>query len=98
MHPRIFGTAVALAAALSTPVVLYAATDDAPDAEALYQQNCTSCHGAEVYTRPDRKIDSLDALKTQVRMCEQNLNLTWFDDQIDSVAGLLNQRYYKFGD
>lgn len=66
------------------------------DAEALYDKNCTSCHGTEVFTRADRKITSLDALHGQVRMCEQNLGLTWFDDQISAVTNLLNDRYYKF--
>jgi cytochrome c5 len=70
----------------------------APDAHALYQDNCTSCHGSEIYTRPDRKVTSKDALDTQVRMCEQNLGLKWFDDEVGSVATLLNQEYYKFGD
>ena len=69
---------------------------DEPNAEALYQDNCTKCHSSEIYTRPDRRIQSLDALKAQVRMCEQNLELKWFDDQVDSVVSLLNDRFYKF--
>jgi len=69
-----------------------------PDAHELYTENCTQCHGTEVYTRADRKVSSKDALETQVRMCEQNLGLKWFDDEIDSVATLLNKEYYKFGD
>ncbi len=31
-------------------------------------------------------------------MCEQNLGLKWFDDEVNSVATLLNKEYYKFGD
>jgi hypothetical protein len=88
-----------LAAGLGTAALLAgppAAAD--VDAHALYEENCTKCHGPEVYTRADRKIDSMAALKTQVRMCEQNLGLTWFDDQIDAVATLLNDEYYKFGE
>ena len=68
------------------------------DAHALYTDNCTKCHGTEVYTRADRKVTSKGALDTQVRMCEQNLGLKWFDEEIDSVATLLNKEYYKFGD
>lgn len=70
--------------------------DDTVDAQALFDKNCTSCHGSEVYTRKDRRINSLDALHGQVRMCEQNLGLTWFDDQVDAVTALLNRDYYKF--
>lgn len=73
-----------------------AQADDTVDAKALFDQNCTSCHGSEVYTREDRRINSLDALHGQVRMCEQNLGLTWFDDQVDAVTALLNREYYNF--
>jgi cytochrome c5 len=89
--------AAVLSAALAASISLNAAAE-APDAHALYQDNCTSCHGSEVYTRADRKVTSKDALDTQVRMCEQNLGLKWFDDEVSSVAALLNQEYYKFGD
>lgn len=84
-----------LAAGLSLPL---AVTAETPDGHALYQENCTSCHGSEVFTRDDRKITSMDTLASQVRLCEQNLGLTWFDDEIDSVVTLLNQEYYHFSD
>ena len=74
------------------------AAAEAPDGHALYQDNCTKCHGSDVYTRADRKVTSKDGLDTQVRMCEQNLGLKWFDDEVDSVATLLDKDYYKFGD
>jgi len=78
------------------PAAAEPAASGSVDAQALYETNCTNCHGPEVYTRADRRIQSLDALHGQVRMCEQNLGLTWFDDQIDAVASLLNRKYYKF--
>jgi hypothetical protein len=87
-----------VAACVSLVLAVPASADDAADAEQLHQDNCLQCHGSEVYTRADRKVDSLSALKTQVRMCEQNLGLTWFDDQVDGVASLLNKEYYNFGD
>jgi mono/diheme cytochrome c family protein len=86
------------AAAIGLATALPVAADDAVDAHQLYQDNCLQCHGSEVYTRADRKITSLPALKSQVRMCEQNLGLTWFDEQIDGVASLLNKEFYKFGE
>lgn len=74
------------------------ANAETPDAHGLYSENCTQCHGTEVYTRADRKVTSREALDTQVRLCEQNLGLKWFDDQVESVATLLDKEYYKFGD
>jgi hypothetical protein len=69
---------------------------DSVDAQALVTDHCTRCHGSEIYTRENRRVTSLPALHTQVRMCEQNLGLTWFDNQIDAVANLLNTQFYKF--
>ncbi|TVQ87145.1 MAG: cytochrome c [Chromatiaceae bacterium] len=68
----------------------------ADDASALYEQNCVSCHGSEVFTRPDRRVQSLGGLASQVRMCEQNLGLQWFDEDVQAVVGLLNREYYHF--
>ncbi|MGD8914852.1 MAG: cytochrome c [Candidatus Thiodiazotropha sp.] len=62
----------------------------------LYKEHCVKCHDSEVYTRKNRRISSLQALHKQVRFCEQNLGLTWFDDQIEDTAAYLNQEYYNF--
>jgi cytochrome c553 len=69
---------------------------DTAKGKTLVEQNCVRCHGSEVYTRSDRRITTLPGLHKQVRRCEQMLGLTWFDDDIDNVAGHLNQRYYQF--
>jgi len=85
-----------LAAASLITAAVTTQANEAVDAPVLLEQNCTSCHGSEVYTREDRRVNSLDALHGQVRMCEQNLGLTWFDDQVEGVTALLNREYYKF--
>lgn len=84
----------------SLPLILLAlaapaAASASPDAQALYDDNCLRCHGPEVYTRADRKVSSLEGLHRQVQRCELALGLKWFDDEIGSVADLLNERYYK---
>ncbi|MEW8026136.1 MAG: cytochrome c [Candidatus Thiodiazotropha sp.] len=63
----------------------------------LIEEHCVRCHGSEVYTREDRRVTSLPGLHKQVRFCEQNLGLTWFDDQIKNTATYLNLEFYKFG-
>ncbi|MES9836908.1 MAG: cytochrome c [Candidatus Thiodiazotropha sp.] len=63
----------------------------------LTEKYCVRCHGSEVYTRENRRVTSLPGLHKQVRFCEQNLGLTWFDDQIENTATYLNLEYYKFG-
>lgn len=67
-----------------------------PDGKALVDQHCQGCHGAEIYTRADRKIQSPHDLRAQVQRCEQALNLTWFDEDVASVTAYLNQRFYQF--
>jgi cytochrome c553 len=88
-------TTYLLLSAMLVPV-LAVAEDKPADAQALIAKNCVSCHGSEVYTRADRRVQSLPALGKQVQMCEQNLGLRWFDDEINAVTALLNDKYYKF--
>lgn len=71
--------------------------------KALINKNCISCHassyggdGSEIYTRAFRKVESSQALLTQVRACNTNLNLKWFDDEELNAAAYLNKNYYKF--
>ena len=80
-------------------LILASANTQAGDPEKgkqLNDKHCVRCHGSEVYTRPDRRVNSLPGLHKQVRFCEQNLGLTWFDDDIDNTATYLNLEYYKF--
>ncbi|MCP4450195.1 MAG: cytochrome c, partial [Planctomycetes bacterium] len=35
-------------------------------------------------------------LTSQVQRCELSLGLKWFDEDVDDVAGYLNQQFYKF--
>ena len=69
---------------------------NAENGAALHAKNCVSCHGSEVYSRTDRRVTSRPGLTKQVRRCELALGLGWFDDQIDAVAGHLNDHYYHF--
>lgn len=69
----------------------------------LYEAQCTSCHvqmfggnGSKIHTRTDRKISSLSALGKQVRLCTNNLNISWYDDEIQDVIHHINTSYYKF--
>lgn len=77
---------------------------DTAAGEKLYTDaKCSGCHiqrvggdGSRMYTRPDRRVKSADALIKQVRMCTTQLNTQWFPDEEEHVAAWLNQRYYRF--
>jgi len=79
--------------------VTFTASSNAADIDngsELHSENCTRCHDSTTYTRENRRVQSLPNLGTQVRFCKDNLNLTWFDDEVDDVIGFLNQNYYHF--
>jgi len=63
---------------------------------ALHEEKCLACHDFTTYTRQNRRVDSLDALKNQVSFCEANLRLSWFEEEIDNVTAFLNGNFYHF--
>lgn len=69
----------------------------------LHQANCIECHAAmfdnkpnTMYTRKDRKVKTAEGLRSRVQMCAINLNLQWFDEDIDEVTHFLNEEFYHF--
>ena len=69
---------------------------DVNHGKSLQQENCMSCHDDGIYTREERRVTTLDALRQQVQRCETNLNLTWFPEDVDAVIEYLNTSFYKF--
>lgn len=66
------------------------------DAGKFLAENCSRCHDSSVYTRPDRRVQSLDGLNNQVRRCDAMLGTKLFEDDIRTLVDHLNQRYYHF--
>ncbi len=69
---------------------------DDSDVDFMVQEKCTSCHESAVYTRPDRRVHSLQQLSAMVRACNTETGAQWFDDEVDLVIDYLNRQYYKF--
>ena len=65
-------------------------------AKDFVQANCTRCHDATVYTRPDRRITDVAGLKAQVQRCDNNVGTMLFEEDIDAVVVYLNETYYRF--
>jgi len=94
--------------ALSTLSIHATANDFFADADveagkALVDKNCISCHassyggdGSEIYTRAFHKVESPQALLTQVRACNTNLDLKWFEEDERNASAYLNKAYYQF--
>lgn len=98
MHYTRLGKAFFLGMAGLAVVMLSGAAhaDSHAAAKAMYEENCLSCHGSEVYTREDRMVNSMPSLVTMVNRCNVNLNVGWFDDEVESVAQFLRENYYGF--
>lgn len=80
---------------------------DATAGEKLVKSHCIQCHaahfddpgdGSSLYLRPNHKVKTSSGLLTQVRTCNTNLGLSWFDEDELNVARYLNQTYYHFND
>ena len=69
----------------------------------MVEKHCITCHassfggdGSGIYTREDHRIKTAKGLLMQVRNCNTNLGLKWFEDEELHVASYLNNTYYKF--
>jgi uncharacterized protein (DUF2252 family) len=69
---------------------------DAEHGKQLHDEHCMKCHDTSVYTRETRRVTDNDALVKQVKRCELNLGLQWFDNDVNDVVQHLNQSFYKF--
>lgn len=79
------------------------AAGDAKVGKQMVDKHCISCHassfggdGSGIYTREDRRVKSAKGLIAQIRNCNTNLGLKWFEDEELHVASYLNKTYYKF--
>jgi len=64
--------------------------------ERVHQNHCLKCHTDEKYTRKNRIVKSIDALGKQVRVCRDNTEAPWFNEDTDAVVNFLNKKYYRF--
>lgn len=99
MIDRISIVLLTLSLTVTVPTLAY----DDTEQQQIHQQQCSDCHGRlmdgdpdRLYTRDDRKINTRQGLNSQVRACSVNLNLQWFDDEIENMAEYLNRHYYRF--
>ena len=80
----------------------YTGADLALGERLMREHKCTECHvrklgggGGAIY-RPKGRINSPAALATMVEMCNTELNLGMFPDDVLSVAAVLQRDHYRF--
>lgn len=84
--------------ALSLSSAVFAA-DEATIAhgQQLHDEKCTSCHDTKVYTREERRVQTLQDLSNQVNFCMKGpAKADWSVSETNSVIEYLNQKFYKF--
>jgi hypothetical protein len=86
----------ALLSVLLVPSAHAALPGDSAEGEQLVAANCTSCHDTRVFSRPDHKILSLDALRGQLASCGHGAKKEFSAAQTDSIVKYLNERFYRF--
>ena len=66
----------------------------------LHEEKCQNCHivkhDANLYQRENSKVKSYERLQSQVRLCNANLNLELFDEDMTMIGEYLNATFYNF--
>lgn len=96
-------SALSLLSLLAAALLPTTAAADAQRGEELHNRQCIACHasrfggdGSAIYTRENRRVNSFAALHKQVNRCKNNLQISWFDDEVRDVTDYLNATYYHF--
>ena len=92
---------LALTLLIALPAV---AADPAEGKKLVEEKRCENCHHNQtmgdakaVYLRKDRRVTSMEKLKSQVAVCNSELKLQLFPDDEEHIVAYLNDTYYHFG-
>lgn len=89
-----------LLAALGAGLVLVpphgARAQDVERGRLLHENHCRMCHDSIAYKRTEHIAKNYAEVRAQVTRWQTNTGLQWSQEDIDSVATYVAQRYYKF--
>ena len=69
---------------------------DSADGKRLHDANCMGCHDTGIYTRKDRLVRSLDALKKQLGGCSHMAKKEFSAIETQNIIKYLNDQFYQF--
>jgi len=69
---------------------------DSADGKRLHDANCMGCHDTSIYTRKDRLVQSLDALKKRLGDCSHMANKEFSASETQNIIKYLNDQFYQF--
>ena len=81
---------------LLMPSAYAALPGDSSNGKKLHDANCTGCHDNRIYTRKDRHVKSLDALKGQLEACDHVAGKHFSAAEKQDLVKYLNQQFYRF--
>jgi hypothetical protein len=69
---------------------------DSADGKRLHDANCVGCHDTGIYTRKDRLVQSLDALKKRLGDCSHMAKKEFSATETQNIIKYLNDQFYQF--
>ena len=81
---------------LLTTVCAASSPGDSANGKRSYDANCVGCHDASVFTRKDRVVQSLNALKEQLASCTHMANKEFSESETQDLLKYLNDQFYHF--
>ena len=69
---------------------------DSANGKRLLDANCMTCHQTDIFTREDRKVQSLDALKEQLVACSHAAKQDFSASEMQDLLKYLNDQFYRF--
>jgi hypothetical protein len=73
-----------------------ALTEQLAEGKELNTDNCTKCHDTSVYTKKDRKVQTLEILTKRVKGCNSKTGAGLDEEELEALTLFLNTEYYKF--
>ena len=81
---------------------IFKGADLAMGEKMMSEHNCTQCHiskvggdGSAIY-KPKGKFNTAGLMRGMVEMCNTNMNLGMFPEEVTDIAAVLNRDHYKF--
>ena len=69
---------------------------DSADGKRLHDASCMGCHDTGIYTRKDRHVQSLNALKKQLASCSHMAKKEFSATETQNILTYLNDQFYQF--
>jgi len=69
---------------------------DSAEGKRLLDAHCMECHQTDIFTRNDRKVQSLDGLQEQLVSCSHAAKVEFSASETQDLLKYLNDQFYHF--